>query len=81
MSAKKQQESFEELYRRLEETVAKLEKGGLPLEESLKLYEEGMALARRCQGLLDAAELKISKLREAVVERGSPEEPEEDEPL
>ena len=85
MAAKKQQESFEELYRRLEETVGKLEQGGLPLEESLALYEEGMALARRCQALLDAAELKITKLREAVVEAGAPErpppvEPEEAEP-
>jgi len=75
MAAKKQQESFEELYRRLEETVARLEQGGLPLEESLALYEEGMALARRCQALLDAAELKITRLREAVVEAGAPERP------
>ena len=52
--AKKSKETFEELYRRLEETVAKLEEGGLPLERSLALYEEGMSLARRCQEMLDA---------------------------
>lgn len=74
MSAKKDQESFEELYRRLEETVGRLEQGGLSLEESLKLYEEGMALARRCQGLLDAAEQRITRLREAFEEAAAPED-------
>lgn len=60
-----ERESFEDLYHRLEETVAKLEAGNLPLEESIALYEEGMALARRCQELLDGAELKISRLKES----------------
>ena len=55
---KKNKETFEELYRRLEETVAKLEEGGLPLERSLALYEEGMQLAHRCQEMLDAAEVR-----------------------
>lgn len=62
--APQQQESFEELYQRLEETVARLEAGNLPLEESIALYEDGMALARRCQELLDSAEFKISRLKE-----------------
>ena len=61
----KRDESFEDLYRRLEETVEKLEKGGLPLEQSIALYEEGMELAKRCQGILDGAELRITKLRES----------------
>lgn len=59
------QPPFEELYSRLEETVEKLERGGLSLEESIALYEEGMGLAKRCQALLDAAELRITKLRES----------------
>ena len=61
----KQDEGFEGLYRRLEETVEKLERGGLSLEESITLYEEGMALAKRCQAILDGAEQRITKLRES----------------
>jgi exodeoxyribonuclease VII small subunit len=56
-------EGFEALYKRLEETVARLEQGNLSLEESLTLYEEGMKLARQCQGLLQDAELRISRLQ------------------
>ncbi len=57
-------EDFEALYRRLEETVARLEEGGLTLDESLALYEEGMKLAGRCQELLQVADLKVTKLQE-----------------
>lgn len=53
---------FEEAYDRLMETAAKLEKGGLSLEESLALYEEGVVLSQRCQELLDEAELKVTQL-------------------
>lgn len=74
MPAKKEQERFEELYRRLEETVGKLEQGSLSLEDSLKLYEEGMALARRCQALLDAAEQRITRLRETFEEAAARED-------
>jgi exodeoxyribonuclease VII small subunit len=70
MTAKRDNQSFEELYRRLEETVDKLEKGGLPLEESIALYEEGMELAKRCQAVLDGAELRITKLRESFAQPG-----------
>lgn len=83
MPARKQQETFEELYRRLEEAVGRLERGSLSLEESLAVYEEGMTLARRCQELLDVAELRITKLREALVETAAAEggaEPELEEP-
>ncbi len=55
---------FEAVYKRLEETVARLEEGGLTLEQSLALYEEGMKLAQRCQELLGQAELKVTKLQE-----------------
>jgi exodeoxyribonuclease VII small subunit len=57
-------EGFEPLYDRLEQTVARLEEGGLTLEQSLALYEEGMKLARRCQELLQKAELKVTRLQE-----------------
>ncbi|MEX2246410.1 MAG: exodeoxyribonuclease VII small subunit [Dehalococcoidia bacterium] len=59
------EEAFEQIYARLEEAVARLEQGGLPLEEAIALYEQGMALARQCQQRLDAAELKITKLKES----------------
>jgi len=57
-------EGFEVLYKRLEESVAKLEGGNLSLEESLALYEEGMKLARECQRLLQDAELRVTRLQE-----------------
>ena len=57
-------EDFETLYKRLEETLTRLEEGGLTLNQSLALYEEGMKLARRCQELLQQAELKITKLQD-----------------
>jgi exodeoxyribonuclease VII small subunit len=57
-------EDFEAVYRRLEETVARLDAGGLTLEQSVAMYEEGMKLARRCQELLRQAQLKVTKLQE-----------------
>jgi exodeoxyribonuclease VII small subunit len=72
-------ESFEALFRRLEETVTKLEEGGLPLERSLTLYEEGMRLAQRCQEMLDAAELKVRQLKESFAAYAVPEPEELDE--
>ncbi|HEX5479665.1 MAG TPA: exodeoxyribonuclease VII small subunit [Dehalococcoidia bacterium] len=57
--------TFEQIYAQLEERVGKLEQGGLSLEDAIALYEEGMTLARRCQEQLDAAELKITKLKQS----------------
>ncbi len=70
----RQGEPFEALYRKLEESVEKLEKGGLSLEESITLYEEGMELAKRCQALLDGAEQRITKLRESFAQPAPPVE-------
>lgn len=58
--------SFEQDLERLEEVVARLEEGNLPLDESLRLYEEGIGAYRRCQEMLEQAELKISKLVETL---------------
>ena len=77
MPSNKDQETFEELYRRLEETVTKLEAGGLSLDEALALYEEGMNLAKRCQEILDGAELKVTRLKEAFTSYAAPPEPDE----
>jgi exodeoxyribonuclease VII small subunit len=54
--------SFEAALKQLEEIVQKLEKGELALEESLKLYEEGIRLSRLCHTKLDEAEGKIEQL-------------------
>ena len=68
MASKKVEEGFETLYRELEETVSRLEEGGLTLEESLAAYEAGMKLASRCQELLQRAELKVMKLQESFAD-------------
>jgi exodeoxyribonuclease VII small subunit len=54
--------SFEESLKKLENIVAQLEQGDLPLEESLKLFEEGIALSAVCKQELDAAEGKVQML-------------------
>lgn len=53
---------FEEAMKELEAIVQKLERGELKLEESLSLFERGMALSQECRGALDSAELKIKTL-------------------
>lgn len=62
MSAPTPVESYEALYARLQEVVARLEAGELPLDETLQLYEQGVHLAAACQQLLDAAELRVREL-------------------
>jgi exodeoxyribonuclease VII small subunit len=62
----KPKQSFEDLYRQLEETVNRLEQGGLSLDDSLAAYESAVTLAQQCQQLLDQAELRITRLRESV---------------
>jgi exodeoxyribonuclease VII small subunit len=54
--------SFEEALRELEETVAALENGGVPLDKSLDLLKKGLALADRCETVLAEAELTIEQL-------------------
>lgn len=55
--------SFEESMQRLEEIVRLLERGDVPLEESLALFEEGSGLIAQCSKLLDNAEQKVIKLK------------------
>ena len=54
--------SFEQAMSRLEEIVRTLESGSATLDDSLKLYEEGIALVRACGTKLDEAEKKIKLL-------------------
>ena len=53
---------FESSLKKLEEIVTELEAGDLPLEKSIKAFEDGIKLTRHCQKLLTEAELKIEKL-------------------
>ena len=63
--------SFEEAFRKLEETAQALEEGNLTLDEATRLYEEGMGLAKLCNRLLSATELKITELKNAYSEETS----------
>ena len=54
--------SYEAAMTRLNEIVASLEDGNAPLDASLALYEEGVALVRHCNALLEAAETQIKVL-------------------
>ncbi len=63
MKAQNPVESYESLYARLQEVVARLEAGELPLAEMLSLYELGIRLAAECQQLLDTAELRVQQLQ------------------
>ena len=57
-----QKESFEQALTRLEEITRLLEKGEAPLEESLRLFEEGTRLAAQCDQALRQAEQKMEEL-------------------
>ena len=66
----KKNATFEESMARLEQIVRSLEQGNVPLEESLKLFQEGTELVRSCGKLLDDAKLQIEKVMTAA--DGSP---------
>lgn len=53
---------FEGALTELEQIVGKLERGELKLEESLQLFERGVALTKACRQSLDSAELKVKQL-------------------
>ena len=57
--------SFEDAFLRLGETVESLESGGLTMAEATARYEEGMSLVRRCNQLLNEAELKVTELKDS----------------
>ena len=68
--------TFEENIQRLELIVRALERGDAPLEQSLKLFQEGTDLVASCGKLLDEAELQVKKIASAA--DGSPVEEEFD---
>ncbi|MCD7756536.1 MAG: exodeoxyribonuclease VII small subunit [Firmicutes bacterium] len=54
--------TFESAMQRLEQIVRAMERGDVPLDESLKLFQEGTELVRSCGQLLDEAEMQIQKV-------------------
>ena len=56
--------TFEDAMKRLEEIVETLGEGNLSLEDSLKMFQEGMGLCKICNKKLDEAEYKVEKLME-----------------
>ncbi|MDJ0641329.1 MAG: exodeoxyribonuclease VII small subunit [Erythrobacter sp.] len=54
--------SFEEALRALEDIVTQLERGDVPLDDSITLYERGEELRAACQKRLDAAQARIEKI-------------------
>lgn len=57
-------ETYEQLYTQLEDLVKRLEGEVLPLDELLRLYEEGVRLVTACQQLLNDAELRVRQLQD-----------------
>jgi len=55
-------ETFEDSFKKLEKIIAKMEGGDLPLEETLKLYEEGMRLYTHCSQKLTEVQKKVELL-------------------
>ena len=58
----KESKTFEENLQRLEQIVRAMERGEAPLEESLKLFQEGTELVWVCGKLLDDAQLQVNKV-------------------
>ena len=69
---KKEELSFEEAIKRLEAIASELEGDKLALEDSLKLYEEGIRLIRYCNTMLEGAERRIKMI--GINADGEPEE-------
>jgi exodeoxyribonuclease VII small subunit len=76
---KPEEMTFEQALARLREINAQFEEGDLPLEKALTLYQEGLALTKRCQQLLEEARQIVAKVVAAEGEpQPEPFEPEEE---
>lgn len=60
----KRKPSFEEALTQLETLAEQIERGQIGLEDSIRKYEEGMALVKKCRDILNRAELKVQELQE-----------------
>jgi exodeoxyribonuclease VII small subunit len=68
MTAAPNPPSFEDALTRLESIVRQIEEGRIGLEESIKLYEQGIGLLSHCRKVLDQAELRIQTLQQQAEE-------------
>lgn len=57
-------QSFESSFAQLQDVISKLENADLPLEEAIKLYEEGKRLSKLCAQILESARLRVTTLNE-----------------
>ena len=71
---KQESQTFEQSLTRLEQIVRQMERGDVPLEQALALFEEGTGLVSSCTKLLDEAELKVVQLTKGA--EGTPQETE-----
>jgi exodeoxyribonuclease VII small subunit len=58
--------TFEIAFESLQETIGQLERGGLPLDAAIAAFERGMALANHCAEILEAAELRVTRVLEST---------------
>ena len=58
--------SYEESYKKLQEIIEKIEIGNLPLDEAVKLFEEGGKLIQICYKSLDGAKGKLTEIKETI---------------
>lgn len=72
---------FETALKELEDIVARMEQGDLPLEDSLKLFERGTRLTRQCSDQLKQAELRVKELSQADAAAEDDAAPIDPEPL
>jgi exodeoxyribonuclease VII small subunit len=74
MSKKKSTDNFEDKLARLEEITTSLENSEIGLEDSIKLFEEGVKLSKECLSVLEKAELKVTTLKKELNEINNLEE-------
>jgi exodeoxyribonuclease VII small subunit len=66
-------QSFEEMMQRLEALVTELEKGQLSLEDSIRTFEEGIGLVKKCSAVLGEAQKRVQKLTKEGAESAETE--------
>ena len=64
---------FEELQRELEDIVGRLERGDVPVDDAIRLWQRGEDLYRRCAAVLEAAEGRVEELAAQTRDSGAPE--------
>ena len=67
MTEKTETVNFEKSFQELQSIINRLEASDLPLEEALKLYEQGQKLADQCAKILEAAQLRVEMLNPAKI--------------